>query len=638
MLNRLEITSDIDSTTPKVVIEEICLSHSIKFKKEHMDNKRYILRVINKIYKTPIQSIPKDYENNIEALKKIGTYVNYKDKGWRKGNLLKAFNFLQSYTIKSNLEKSHRGHEIGLQTNSNPEKLNACILYAICNHFNLQTNPDSTLNQMWYLIQVYHNLNNPNIIYELKYTLYDKIKYKDIDHKTLLNIINVYCPEILTNLIGDQEGYQLLNSLSDSEDYSHNYGWDEYYETAEEIKLKDINYKPVNHLEAIVMAAIFYKIDLSFCENPYQEYIEIRKEPYFPIDDEMIQKFKMVNKYPDTFENPFINELFNPNFPPNIYTDIDLENLCMKNGININPFDTNFETPYTLLQTSCFIDNFYHGKQGNIVNTETTFFDEIEDLSYDNVIIYGVRSTNRFTGFTYGELTDTFSTYKRFQNPRTNEIFSDESIQKLSLLAYHGKRDTETDEEYNERIELAEEIERVMLYLQAKGECVEDFFERYECLDADGKSEIEKFLVSILESSMFMRGWDGESDYPLTSESTNFSMDQQIVVDHRVTQSILSLEEFKEDLNVKIKGMGDYILELPLMNYHSASNTFTVSSDIDEGLTIQDRINIVKGGEDGSYKSCIRMSSNILCSSAYYYMRILGMRLPFDIEEVSYIT
>ena len=79
-------------------------------------------------------------------------------------------------------------------------------------------------------------------------------------------------------------------------------------------------------------------------------------------------------------------------------------------------------------------------------------------------------------------------------------------------------------------------------------------------------------------------------------------------------------------------------MNLPLMQYHSASKTFIVTTDEDEGLTIGERINIVRGGENGSYKSCIRMSSNVICASAYYYMRIIGLRIPFDIEEVSYIT
>ena len=75
------------------------------------------------------------------------------------------------------------------------------------------------------------------------------------------------------------------------------------------------------------------------------------------------------------------------------------------------------------------------------------------------------------------------------------------------------------------------------------------------------------------------------------------------------------------------------------MQYHKESNKFITSNDPDEGLTIKDRINIVRGGEEGNtMNSCIRMSSNKFCSSAYYYMVLIGFRMPFSISEVSHIV
>ena len=135
---------------------------------------------------------------------------------------------------------------------------------------------------------------------------------------------------------------------------------------------------------------------------------------------------------------------------------------------------------------------------------------------------------------------------------------------------------------------------------------------------------------------MYMRNWDGEGDYPLTSEATNFNKEEQIIVDDRVTQSLIRFEKSLECLQIYDK-LGDFIQNLPLMQYHSESNTFVTCNDFAEGLTIKDRIDIIREGENAGLNSCIRLSSNKLAATSYYYMVLLGFRLPFSISEVSHI-
>jgi len=130
-----------------------------------------------------------------------------------------------------------------------------------------------------------------------------------------------------------------------------------------------------------------------------------------------------------------------------------------------------------------------------------------------------------------------------------------------------------------------------------------------------------------------MRNCDRVSDNPLNSEDTNFSEENQILVDHRVTQSLIVFEESLKSLG----RLGDYILNLPLMQYHKESGGFITSNDPSEGLTIKERIDIVRGGENSSINSCIRMSSNKFCATSFYYMVLIGFRMPFNISEVSQI-
>ena len=163
-----------------------------------------------------------------------------------------------------------------------------------------------------------------------------------------------------------------------------------------------------------------------------------------------------------------------------------------------------------------------------------------------------------------------------------------------------------------------------------------EFIRRYDTFDSDDKKRVDRFLIRLLESGMYMRGWTGEGPYPLTSEETLTGREDQPGIDLRVTQSIQDLENIISDLN-NLDGLGDLIKELPLIFYNGISGELLPSTEEREGLTIYERINIVKGGEDGSIHSCIRMSSNRFCASAYYYLTLVGFPPPFNIDGLSHI-
>jgi hypothetical protein len=295
-----------------------------------------------------------------------------------------------------------------------------------------------------------------------------------------------------------------------------------------------------------------------------------------------------------------------------------------------------FEGAYTLLQTSYFMPTFLHGRQGNISNTENTFLDDIDTLEYDNIIVYGIRGYNMIA-YTYGELADTFSQYKRFQRPDGDgEIYSDISISKLYLLCHKNQRPDESNENFRERLSLGEEIDRVKLYQDTNQEQVKEFVDRYEKYSQTDKDKVNEFLNQLLTCGMYMRGWNGEGEYPLTGEDAMFGPEELPEIEVRVTNGIIKLEETVSALS-SLDNMDTLVKELPLIFYHHRSDELLPSTNREEGLTIYDRINIVKGGEDGSIQSCIRMSSNRFCASAYYYMNLLGLPIPFNIQDMVHI-
>jgi len=597
ILNRLNITGPIDFNTPKIVLDEIADSLSIK---NECNYNRLILK-INRVFNR--NKIKENYEDDIESLRIIARYINSNNKNWRRSILLKAFKFLNSFQKDRKIDKNF---SYGLQTSENPENLNACVLYRLCRNYNIQTDYYTSIHEMGKNVKAYLSRIENN----LKYEIFDYLKFS-VSKSDLINIAH----NLNLDIVEDVE----INEKKER------YTFEDYELCAERIMDKT---EPENSLEAIVMAAINYKIDLSDCEKPLREYKALSKNPYFPIDKELKHRLKLRHENIDNLQNPYLNEIFNWKFPENMYSRRDLIKMCGEEGIDV--YD---EAYYSGLQVSYLIESFIHGKQGNIINEKTTFLDDIDELEYDRVVIYGIRTEGKYTAYTYGELADTFSNYKRFLDPVTNQIFSDEVIEKLYLLSRKDKRETETEEIYLERMDLAEEIERIKIYITNKNKEVDNFLEIYENLPDYEKKKVETSLNNLLHVSMYMRNWDGVSDYPLNSEDTNFSEEKQILVDHRVTQSLITFEE-----SLKILGrVGDYILNLPLMQYHKENNKFVTSNDPAEGLTIKDRIDIVRGGESGSINSCIRMSSNKFCATSFYYMVLIGFRMPFNISEVSQI-
>jgi hypothetical protein len=124
---------------------------------------------------------------------------------------------------------------------------------------------------------------------------------------------------------------------------------------------------------------------------------------------------------------------------------------------------------------------------------------------------------------------------------------------------------------------------------------------------------------------MTMRGWLHEGPYPIKSAP----VDNQSLVDMHVSQEFSNLEGLCIDKY-------SFFLDLPLLNYREE---FYPSNDGVQGLTIRDRLNIVKNGDEhGNYSSCIRLTSNWLCYTAYYLYHVLGLEVPFVLEELRNIS
>jgi len=146
------------------------------------------------------------------------------------------------------------------------------------------------------------------------------------------------------------------------------------------------------------------------------------------------------------------------------------------------------------------------------------------------------------------------------------------------------------------------------------------------------KIKIDRAIHSFFRLGMFMRGWDGVGALPIERAPVF----DQILVDIRVNTEIHIFETEIKELGDEIGGL---ILNIPLLRY--VEGEYIHSNNLEEGLTIGERLRIVKMGDnDEVQESCIRLSSNWLCCTAYKVMEIL--EIPggggYDIAKLRYIS
>jgi len=621
---------------PEIVLKDICMSYGIKYEKYKKD------KLIEKILNTKIETSNSD-------LRLIARYVNANEK-WKSGPLLESFEYFYHFNISKLTLEVFNQHRIGLPSIFHPKSINPTLLYSIYlsyypkypnypNYPTVISIEEMTSKIISHLTSVESKKAvSSKEIQRLKSEILLKIVHietdKVIELASLLDIPIVRGEEKVESFEYTYDQYQKVEILKWTQEVHSDKPFLAYLNIPEK-RYPDgpngsISKKlPDAPLEAIALAAINYEMDISNCRDPLSEYEALTRPWYFPSAD-------ILHFCDNNLDKVRLNKTFNPSFPEKFYKQETLISLLQEEG------EKEIENCYEKLQIAYLTEEFVAEKGFSYVNTQTTFLEKLEDLGENEVVSFGVRGKLDKKGFppfkfyTYGELADTFSSYRNFVDPISGDLFSKRNIDKLYFLAKRYSLD------------LQEEIERIRIYLESKNEIIENFLVLYETLQEKEKEKVNSAFTKLLQCAMYMRSWVGEGPYPLKSVDTNFPSDKQIIVDYRVTKALVALEKA---LNFP-ENYIEFIKKLPLIEYtrtnrDDPTKSFRMCSDYTEGLTIFERIKIVKkGGGDNSsdveasrnMNSCIRLSSNKFCATAYYYMLLLNLELPFDIDDVSNIS
>lgn len=340
--------------------------------------------------------------------------------------------------------------------------------------------------------------------------------------------------------------------------------------------------------------------------------------------------------------NPRVRNLlneFNPALPRSLYTNTTLRELCSKEGIDISSSvvsrgisgikNGEYKDLYEALQVAWLLETFTLGIVEPLeYRVSVIECKPIKEIPYNQIVSYGLRGEKQ-KFFTLDELYNTFNHYRVFQNPAstTNEYFNEYSINKLRNLVQNGNG--AIGNEIKEK--LVSIIDYIKLILTELSPQMKKLYQVYENGTAELQAKIDICFQLFLFLTMYMRGWKGSGPYPITSAPN----EDPIRTDNITYES---LETFEASLR-QLEDVGDMIYDLPLLRYRE--RVFSNTTDPEDGLTIRDRIRIVRMGnytqnsndEGDTAASCIRITSNLFGATCHRYMTILGLDPGFKMED-----
>lgn len=605
-LNRIRITGKLNENTPSCVVLEVLQAHNISVVSK-IDSLVDMLNQIKTIeqYRTTTLTHPlsdRDYRY-------VATFVNASSTTWTKTSLMEAYDHMV------NFDKNDINQIIyGQKNHNNIRAYNACMLYSLCHFYKISTKWNMSPTQM--------ETSLKQLSFSVS-TLKDQLSgyIQKMNKEQLINLMNnVSIESVNETAIGlnDVEDDIQTNKVPLLE--------------INPIKLKSLHNKykdtkyllrkiiPKSHNDAIILGALVYNINLTHSKFPLDEYLQLKGckkvDFYVPIDKEFQKKYLRNSLWFDLTVNWEPSLSF-------IYDDEGLRRLCLKEGYTSEDF-RNY-SPESLLQLSRISNNVFLGKNifEDVEQTAISMID-LKDIESKNCVTIGNIETKTLYVYTFDELTQYFDMQKEYKNPvKEIEVFDKKIVNKLRILA----------ESYDHQRFLY-----VMESIEKWKEFSDENTNRLRKIYSINKN-VSNFLYQVMNIGMYMRGWKVVCDeYPLREAQTK-------VVDGTLSKIevnfVTEVDKLYQLLNKYNREEKECLESLPLIRVSINGNvqSFIITPEKDDGKNILDRLQIVsEGDKHKNSKSCIRVTSNILLITSYYYLRSLGLPEPFNINELDHIT
>lgn len=583
-LNRYGIIGNIDYNTPLCVIEEImkCLGHEVTI--EDIEEQRNV--ILNYI-KTEDKSITIKEEYNEEELSDISTFVSQKETSWDTQNLIKAFNHIIQYN-----NVIPESFTYGSKTNNNPLSYDITMLYSFCVENGIRTNCTDSLNELAAYVR---------LSFAKRHVLLDTLitKLSQIDNFGLINVLK-------ESKYGEKTEFVFSDNSRDSIE-----------------KLKHID-KPLTksiltNEEAIIYAAKNYNLDITESSSPAREILEIAKsDNYRPIiEDRFQQNYRLNPNYYDLtkFWKSRLSSLYNEKML-----------MTLLSGECVNHRD--ISDPRQFLYEITLTKNVYPGIIPDADYNETYVYKTpFSELNPKHIITYGVLHTRDIIALTPEEITKFLISHKEFKDFRNEgEILSERNLKKIILICKNFPH----EQKFTDLLNTIRDTKTIGNVMNSK---MKEFISYVKNCDQGTKDQINQLFKTMFDLGMIMRGWDKETEYPLSeTDCQNFAINYD-EIETRVGEYMkLTLDH--------ISSMSDttkmIIKSLPLIKLSEKDKSYYRNTNSDEGLTFFDRLTLISSKPESIY-SCLRLSSNYIVSTSQYYNVLINGKTYIDITKLEFI-
>jgi len=583
-LNRYTIIGNIEYSTPLCIIEEImkCLGHEITL--EDIINQRDI---ITSYIQSEVKSITIKDNYSQEEMTKISLFVSQKETLWEPKNLIKAFNHLVEY--KNNISENFT---YGPKTNNNPLAYDACMLYSFCIENGIRTNSTDTFNELAAYVR---------LSFAKRHILIDTLvaKLSQLDNFGLINVLK-------ESKYGKKTDFVFSDNSRDCIEKMRNLN-------------RPLSKSVLTHEEAIVYSAKIYNIDISHSSSPAREMLEMSKIDSFKpvIEDKFRENYIMNPGYYDMTK-------FWKSRLSSLYSEKMLMSLLSSECVN----HKDISEPRQFLHEITLAKNIYPGVIPDIDYNETYIYKTpFSELNPKHIISYGVLNTKDIIALTPEEITKFLIIHKEFKDFRSEgEILNERNLKKIILIC----KSFPHEEKF---LNLLNTIRDTKTFTTVMNSKMKEFISYVKNCEEGTKQQINKLFDNILELGMVMRGWDKESDYPLSTTSCEGYAINYDDIESRVGESI-------QQVIFCINSMSDttkmIIKSLPLIKLSEKDKSYYRNTNSDEGLTFYDRLMLISSNPDSIY-SCLRLSSNYIIATSQYYNILINGKQYINISKLDFI-
>jgi hypothetical protein len=609
-LSRFSIIGDITLDTPLCVIIFVARSHGVIVNKDFSISLSKIAKLIDEINGMKIEKIEKKIPHN--KLPLVARFVNPDPMEWSIVSLMEAFNSLVEFSYKGRGASllPPIGFKVGAKSVSSPLNYDCTQLYAICKYHNLKTGFSTSEIEMTKMILALQM--DANELREAVRRDFDSIPISELIRLKVSMASNQASDA--TEKRGEDKDFSKglssnMGSLSAGAK-NKELAVEELksvYNSLKSAKTLQERIDPIFGEEAIILAALLYNINISSAQHPIIEYGRLRKGESFS-DPWLLTRFLQDR----TQFN--IRITYTPLFHF-LYTSSEL--------MSFFPQEINYSSDKIWLQ----------GRSSLSKNEQSPISQEdLNNFSSEEIVTYG--SYKELIAYLVSDLNSYLLQGKSLRDPSNAKL----ALSNMGTLTTILERRAISLEGRMREINnsLLTTIRNLQVREQSNGKWALSLQKYYDSCKESEQMKIKELFLTILDSSMSMRGWKlANKTYPLLVAETKTPENGFVQLFANVAVAVVEVEKSFEKLNEESRNL---IEKLPLLEILSRGKDYDIVPNTQEekGLTLFDRIKIVKEGK--SPYSCMRTSSQPIAISCYTYLGAIGHALPFKASAIESVS